>query len=211
MNYRFVQDPGTFNALGIVRINMPNKHSVYMHDTPLKQLFNQSARAFSSGCVRVERVLDVVAWLLGPQRWSLEKVQEAAADGRRENVKLTSPVPVHFVYLTAFVAENGVAQFRPDIYGRDAPAPTTPMTRMPSSPSSAAPLPPRDADQVSPDLYRFGGGPKARATSERKDSARRCRPREGDGTQQRRIGLWIGVTAASSRWRGGGSGRPGSA
>ena len=121
VNYRFVQDPGTFNALGVVRINMPNKHSVYMHDTPLKQLFSQSARAFSSGCVRVERVLDVVAWLLGPQNWTLEKVQEAASAGRRDNVKLAKPVPVHFVYLTAFVAENGVAQFRPDIYGRDAP------------------------------------------------------------------------------------------
>lgn len=121
VNYKFVQDPGTFNALGVVRINMPNKHSVYMHDTPLKQLFGQSSRAFSSGCVRVERVLDVVAWLLAPQRWTLEKVQAAASDGQRENVKLATPVPVHFVYLTAFVAENGVAQFRPDIYGRDAP------------------------------------------------------------------------------------------
>jgi murein L,D-transpeptidase YcbB/YkuD len=121
VNYKFVQDPGTFNALGVVRINMPNKHSVYMHDTPLKQLFSQSARAFSSGCVRVERVLDLVAWLLGPQHWTIEKVQAAASDGRRDNVKLAGPVPVHFVYLTAFVAENGLAQFRPDIYGRDAP------------------------------------------------------------------------------------------
>jgi L,D-transpeptidase YcbB len=121
VNYRFVQDPGTFNALGVVRINMPNKHSVYMHDTPLKQLFNQSLRAFSSGCVRVQRVLDLVAWLLGPQQWTPEKVQAAVENGKSINVKLNSAVPVHFVYLTAFVADNGVAQFRPDIYGRDAP------------------------------------------------------------------------------------------
>jgi murein L,D-transpeptidase YcbB/YkuD len=121
VNYRFVQDPGTFNALGVVRINMPNKHSVYMHDTPLKQLFNQSLRAFSSGCVRVQRVLDLVAWLLGPQNWTPEKVQAAVDNGKSINVKLKSPVPVHFVYLTAFVADTGVAQFRPDIYGRDAP------------------------------------------------------------------------------------------
>ena len=121
VNYRFVQDPGTFNALGVVRINMPNKHSVYMHDTPLKQLFGQSLRAFSSGCVRVQQVFDLVAWLLGPQKWTPEKVQAAVDNGKSINVKLSSAVPVHFVYLTAFVSDNGVAQFRPDIYGRDAP------------------------------------------------------------------------------------------
>ena len=121
VNYRFVQDPGSFNALGVVRINMPNKHSVYMHDTPLKQLFSQSARAFSSGCVRVQQVLDVVAWLLGPLGWTPEKVQAAAENGKSINVALGKSVPVHFVYLTAFVSENGMVQFRPDIYGRDAP------------------------------------------------------------------------------------------
>jgi L,D-transpeptidase YcbB len=121
VNYKFVQDPGTWNALGIVRINMPNKHTVYLHDTPLKQLFNQSSRAFSSGCVRVERVLDLVAWLLEPQNWSTGKVMAAAEQGRKFDVKLGKAVPVHFVYLTAFVSENGVVQFRPDIYGNDAP------------------------------------------------------------------------------------------
>ena len=121
VSYKFVQDPGTFNALGVVRINMPNKYSVYMHDTPLKQLFSQSVRAFSSGCVRVEKVLDLAAWLLGPQKWTPEKVQAVAADGQRVNVTLTNSVPVHFVYLTAFVLGNGTVQFRPDIYGRDAP------------------------------------------------------------------------------------------
>ena len=119
VNYRFRQDPGTFNALGVVRINMPNKHSVYMHDTPLKQLFSQSVRAFSSGCVRVERVLDLVAWLLAPVGWTPERVQNAASDGARLDVKVKAPVPVHFVYLTAFATPNGVVEFRPDIYGRD--------------------------------------------------------------------------------------------
>jgi murein L,D-transpeptidase YcbB/YkuD len=121
VKYRFVQDPGTFNALGVVRINMPNKHSVYLHDTPLKQLFSQSARAFSSGCVRVQRVLDLVAWLLAPRGWTPEKVEAAVSNGKSINVSLGKPVPVHFVYLTAFVSENGMVQFRPDIYGRDAP------------------------------------------------------------------------------------------
>ncbi len=120
-SYKFRQDPGPFNALGVVRINMPNKYSVYMHDTPLKQLFSQSARAFSSGCVRVEKVLELVAWLLSDQKgWTLEKVQAQVDSGHKIDVKLAKPVPVHFVYLTAFASANGVAQFRPDIYGRDA-------------------------------------------------------------------------------------------
>ena len=121
VSYKFRQEPGPFNALGVVRINMPNKYSVYMHDTPLKQLFSQSARAFSSGCVRVEKVLDLVAWLLGEQKgWTLEKVQAQVDSGQKIDVKLAKPVPVHFVYLTAFATGNGIAQFRPDIYGRDA-------------------------------------------------------------------------------------------
>jgi len=120
-NYVFRQDPGPFNALGVVRINMPNKHSVYMHDTPLKQLFSQSARAFSSGCVRVQKVQELSAWLLGEQGgWTLAKVEDQIASGKRLNVKLARPVPVHFVYVTAFASGNGIAQFRPDIYGRDA-------------------------------------------------------------------------------------------
>jgi L,D-transpeptidase YcbB len=120
VSYKFRQEPGTFNALGVVRINMPNKYSVYMHDTPLKQLFSQSARAFSSGCVRVEKVLDLVAWLLSEKKgWTLEKVQAQVDSGQKLDVKLARPVPVHFVYITAFATGNGIAQFRPDIYGRD--------------------------------------------------------------------------------------------
>jgi len=119
-SYKFSQDPGPQNALGLVRINMPNKHAVYMHDTPLKRLFNQSQRAFSSGCVRVESVWELVAWLLGPQGWSLGKVEAQVASGQKKNVKLRQSVPVHFVYLTAFANSYGLAQFRPDIYGQDA-------------------------------------------------------------------------------------------
>jgi murein L,D-transpeptidase YcbB/YkuD len=119
VSYKFRQDPGPQNALGVVRINMPNKHSVYMHDTPLKTLFGQSARAFSSGCVRVEKVQELVAWLLGEKGWSLDKVQAQIDSGKKIDVKLPRAVPVHFVYLTAFATGNGIAQFRPDIYGRD--------------------------------------------------------------------------------------------
>jgi murein L,D-transpeptidase YcbB/YkuD len=92
-----------------------------MHDTPLKQLFGQSARAFSSGCVRVQKVTELTAWLLGAQGgWTLDKVQAQIDSGNKLDVKLAAPVPVHFVYVTAFASGNGIAQFRPDIYGRDA-------------------------------------------------------------------------------------------
>ena len=92
VSYKFRQEPGTFNALGVVRINMPNKYSVYMHDTPLKQLFGQSARAFSSGCVRVEKVQELVAWLLSAQNgWTLEKVQAQIDSGKKLDVKLPAP------------------------------------------------------------------------------------------------------------------------
>jgi murein L,D-transpeptidase YcbB/YkuD len=86
----------------------------------LKRLFSQSARAFSSGCVRVQNVFELVAWLLGDQGWDLSKVQAEVDSGKKIDVKLKRPVPVHFVYLTAFANSAGVPQFRPDIYGRDA-------------------------------------------------------------------------------------------
>ncbi|MEC9369082.1 MAG: L,D-transpeptidase family protein [Pseudomonadota bacterium] len=122
-NYKFRQDPGPHNALGLVRINMPNKHTVYLHDTPLKHLFAQSSRAFSSGCVRVERVFDLAGWLVeGQDDWGPMKVQTVLAAGQAEDVKLKKPVPVHFVYLTAWVADSGAPNFRPDIYGKDGAA-----------------------------------------------------------------------------------------
>lgn len=122
-NYKFRQDPGPWNALGVVRINMPNVHNVYLHDTPLKQLFSQSTRAFSSGCVRVERVLDVVAWLLKDNPdWTPERVQATVNQGLSVDAKLKKPVPVHFVYLSAWARPDGTAVFRPDIYGRDGAA-----------------------------------------------------------------------------------------
>jgi len=119
-NYKFRQQPGPQNALGLMRIDMPNKHIVYLHDTPLKHLFGQSSRAFSSGCVRVERVVDLVGWLLKDEpKWDPMRVQVTLAQGQPEDVRLKKPVPVHFVYVSAWASHNGVAHFRPDIYGRD--------------------------------------------------------------------------------------------
>ncbi len=133
--YKFRQDPGPHNALGVVRIDMPNKHIVYLHDTPLKQLFGSSARAFSSGCVRVERVLDLAGWLLQDvPDWNPLRVQITVAQGQPEDVKLKKPVPVHFVYVTAWATGKGFAHFRPDIYARDGVA-------LEMSDNSEAPVP----------------------------------------------------------------------
>lgn len=117
--YVFRQDPGQQNALGVVRLDMPNKHIVYMHDTPMKQLFNRHERAYSAGCVRVQTVLDVAAWLIdGHEGWTRQRIDQAIANGQRDTIKLSKPVPVHFIYLTAWV-ENGQVQFRNDLYNRD--------------------------------------------------------------------------------------------
>lgn len=118
---KFRQDPGPWNALGLVRVNMPNKEIVYLHDTPLKPLFGQRYRAFSAGCVRVQNVMDLVAWVANyePGFASKDAVSQIVDAGQPVDVKLTRPVPVYFTYVTAWAEEDGSLQFRPDIYGRD--------------------------------------------------------------------------------------------
>ena len=118
---KFRQEPGPQNALGLVRIDMPNEHIVYMHDTPMKSLFDQTGRAFSAGCVRVQEVFLLVEWIARYEPgWEQPgRVQEVIASGEAHDVKLTKPIPVFFTYLTAWAEADGRAEFRPDIYGRD--------------------------------------------------------------------------------------------
>ena len=117
---RFRQDPGEINSLGQVRINFHNKHQVYMHDTPGKNLFGTDYRFHSSGCVRVQNVRDFVTWLLkGDPEWDLSRVDYVIRSGERLDVKIKSPVPVFFTYVTAWATPEGVTHFRDDIYERD--------------------------------------------------------------------------------------------
>ncbi|MEW5964177.1 MAG: L,D-transpeptidase family protein [Pseudomonadota bacterium] len=117
--YAFRQEPGPHNALGLLRFDMPNKHIVYMHDTPMKKLFGYFERAYSAGCIRVQGFYDLAAWVLaGQDGWTAARLQQAAESGMAETIKLKRPVPVHFVYLTAWV-EGGEIQFRNDLYNRD--------------------------------------------------------------------------------------------
>ena len=120
VNYMFKQDPGDFNSLGSIRINFPNKDGVYMHDTPLKNLFGEDMRFHSSGCVRVQNVRELVYWLLvETPGWSRQEVDDLIRSGERQDAKLTRPVPLYWVYVTAWATPDGVVQFRDDIYSRD--------------------------------------------------------------------------------------------
>lgn len=118
---KFRQDPGPRNALGLVRIDMPNEHIVYMHDTPLKPLFTQRQRAFSAGCVRVQDVFKLVEWIarLEPGWDAPGRVQQVVDNGQPLDVNLARPIPVYFTYLTAWAEPDGRTYFTPDVYSRD--------------------------------------------------------------------------------------------
>ncbi|MCW6509132.1 L,D-transpeptidase family protein [Lichenifustis flavocetrariae] len=119
-NYKFREDPSVENSLGVVRINIANPYGVYMHDTPTKGVFGDDFRFVSSGCIRVQNVRDYVAWLLRDNPgWDRAHIDEAIRSGERIDVKLTQPVPVYWVYITAWATPDGVVQFRDDIYQRD--------------------------------------------------------------------------------------------
>ncbi len=138
--YVFRQDPGPQNALGVLRFDMPNKHIVYMHDTPMKNLFGYFERAISAGCVRVQNYLDLAAWVLdGYGGWTRDKIEQSIASGARPTIKLPAAVPVHFIYLTAWI-DGGAVQFRNDLYNRDDKAFDTGETVAASSiPTTIAP------------------------------------------------------------------------
>ena len=120
-NFRFwlVQRPGPNNALGRVKIIFPNKHAVYLHDTPSKALFGKSARAFSSGCIRVENPFDLAEQLLGGDGWNQEKFQAVLDSKKTKTVLLSKPMPVLLLYWTAMVEPDGTVYFFNDVYERD--------------------------------------------------------------------------------------------
>jgi murein L,D-transpeptidase YcbB/YkuD len=120
VNYRFRQDPGDFNSLGTLRIQFPSPDGVYMHDTPEKGLFGEDMRFHSSGCVRVQNVRELVYWLLrDTPNWSRDQIDATIKSGQRIDAKLVKPVPVYWVYVTAWATPDGVVQFRDDIYNKD--------------------------------------------------------------------------------------------
>jgi murein L,D-transpeptidase YcbB/YkuD len=130
VNYRFRQDPGDFNSLGTVRIDFPSPYGVYMHDTPEKGLFGEDMRFHSSGCVRVQNVRELVDWLLRDTAgWSRPQIEATIKSGERVDAKLAKPVPVYWVYITAWATPDGVVQFRDDIYNKDGLAAFAPVAK----------------------------------------------------------------------------------
>ncbi len=116
------QKPGPTNALGLVKLMFPNEYNVYLHSTPSQQLFSQSRRDFSHGCIRVEKPAELAAWALrNNPGWDLARVQAAMQTGKDNvQVNLTQPIPVLILYGTAVVDEDGTVHFFDDIYGHDA-------------------------------------------------------------------------------------------
>ncbi len=118
---RLRQKPGGRNALGRVKFMFPNRFNVYLHDTPARSLFAKSQRAFSHGCIRVGRPIDLAEQLLrGVVGWDRRKIDQVLASKQRTVVNLSSPIPVHLTYATVWLDQKGQVNFRPDIYRRDA-------------------------------------------------------------------------------------------
>jgi len=118
--YRFRQEPGLDNSLGIVKFEFQNSHDVYLHDTPAKELFNQDERALSHGCVRLENPLALVDFLMdGSPDWNEEHMQEILSADKTKYVKAYRPTSILITYITAWVDDHGAINFRNDIYGKD--------------------------------------------------------------------------------------------
>jgi murein L,D-transpeptidase YcbB/YkuD len=119
-NFSIRQDSGTWNALGAVRIDMPNPYAVYMHDTNARHLFTANYRFLSHGCTRVDNVRDLAAWVLQDTAgWGRAEIDKAIAAGQRTDIRLTRKIPVAWVYLTGWMTASGIVQFRDDVYKRD--------------------------------------------------------------------------------------------
>ena len=122
LRYRFKQDPGPQNALGRIKFMFPNKFDVYLHDTPAKELFVKARRDFSSGCIRIEKPVELAEYLLrNHPDWPPEKIRSTltGSDVNVQTIKLLEPVNIHILYWTVWVGKDHHIYFSPDIYDRD--------------------------------------------------------------------------------------------
>jgi len=119
--YTLKQSPGPWNPLGRIKFMFPNRFNVYIHDTPAKGKFSSNIRTFSHGCIRIKYPVDLATYLLQDDPdWTKAKVITAIKSGIETKIQLTRPVAVHIIYLTAWVDDQGLIQFRQDVYERDA-------------------------------------------------------------------------------------------
>ena len=134
-NFTVRQQNGAWNALGAVKIDMPNPYSVYMHDTNQRSLFSDDYRFDSHGCSRVDNVRDLAAWLLQEEmpQWNRAAIDAAIATGQRQDIRLPKKVPVAWIYLTGWMTRDQTIQFRNDIYDQDEQLWKPPPRKPPSS------------------------------------------------------------------------------
>ena len=118
--YRLRQRPGATNALGRIKFLLPNPFDVYLHDTQARALFHAPVRTFSSGCIRLEKPLELAAYLLRADPvWTPDKIRRAVERPQEQVISLATPLAVYVLYRTAWVAADGSVQFRPDLYKHD--------------------------------------------------------------------------------------------
>ena len=120
-HFQLRQDPGPGNALGRIKFMFPNRHNVYLHDTPTPQLFERTQRTYSSGCIRISKPIELAEYLLKNTDWNRDAIVSASNGRRERSVKLPEEIPVHLLYWTAWADEDGTVHFRKDIYERDKP------------------------------------------------------------------------------------------
>ena len=141
--FSFIQSAGPHNVLGVVKFMFPNKHDIYMHDTPQRELFEQQVRLFSHGCIRVHNPGRLAELLLAEDKgWPAEQVRGLLAQGNNNEVQLQRQIPVHVTYFTAVVGEDGHVNYFADVYGHDnrvlAALGGRPLPRRPRTPATAS-------------------------------------------------------------------------
>ncbi len=143
LNFRVRQEPGPQNILGRLKFVFPNEYEIFLHDTPYQEDFAKTSRTFSHGCIRAEKPIDLALYVLrGKPGWDLESILTAIDAGVERTVKLVEPINIYFLYCTAWQEDDGMIQFRPDVYKRDArlmealgqipPLPQTPRENPPA-------------------------------------------------------------------------------
>jgi murein L,D-transpeptidase YcbB/YkuD len=119
-NFRLTQSPSSDNPLGRMKFMFPNKHAVYLHDTPAKSLFANARRAYSHGCIRLAKPEELMASIASEDKnLNMDKVNSLLKESEEKSIGLNKKIPIHIVYLTSWVDENDVLQFREDIYNYD--------------------------------------------------------------------------------------------
>jgi L,D-transpeptidase YcbB len=151
-NFTVRQDAGTWNALGYLKIDMPNPYSVYMHDTDSRKLFADDYRFDSHGCTRVDNVRDLAAWILDDvPGWNRTAIDTGIAAGQTRVVNLPRKIPVAWIYLTGWMAPDGTVEFRDDVYSHDDDLDRTGLADEAARAGGFVAPPPQNVRQVSID------------------------------------------------------------